>query len=164
MDQNESAVKNKHELLQEYVGDPVKLAYGLQGTSVDYHLQALVRMVDNATNEFSFGITVFTTAGILTGNLISKKKYFEKFGLAFQSGFEAVFPDHDWQKIADDYAAMGTQGDDIPESEDFVVPSQFIHLDGAKLIAGDGSLTLKSGILWRGKLQSVTGFTLGLAS
>lgn len=164
MEQDESVAQNKHQLLQNFVDDPVKVIYGIHGVGIDYHLQSLVRMVDMATTGFSFGITLFTTSGVLTGNLISRKKYFERFGQSFKSGFESAYPDHDWQSLADDYAAMGVAGNDIPESEDYVVPSQFIHLDGASIMTGDGSLTLKRGILWRGKLQSVTGFTLGVIS
>ena len=161
MDQNEPAVKSVYEINSEFLSDPVQLVYGVQGTAVDSHLQQLVRMVNNAETDFNFGITLFTTAGVLTGQLISKKKYFRLFGESFKGGLHQAFPDADWQNIADSYAAIGTEGDDLPEGK-YECPPQFIHLEGARLLGGDGGLIIKGGMLWRGKLQSVSGFTLGL--
>lgn len=164
MEQNDPSVKSIYQHTAEFVADPVKLVYGIQGTAIDSHLQHLVRMVNNAETDFSFGITLFTSAGVVTGSLISRKKYFEKFGQSFKSGFDQSFPDTDWQYIADSFAAKGTEGDDLPEGDEYECPPQFVHLDGASLLSGDGSLIMKSGILWRGKLQAVTGFTLGTIS
>ncbi|MFJ2480705.1 hypothetical protein ACIOWE_10545 [Pseudomonas sp. NPDC087598] len=163
MEKTESVGKSVYEINAEFVSDPVQLIYGVQGLSIDSHLQQLVRMVNNAESGLSFGITLFTASGVLTGNLISSKKYFKQFGENFASGLSQNFPDHDWQQVADSYADMGSHGDDLPEGK-YECPPQFIHLEQARVLGGNGNLLIQGGALWRGKLQAVSGFTLGLVS
>ena len=164
MEQNESTVQSQYQMQSEFLADPVKHVYGVQGSGVDYHLQGLIRMVNESTTGLSFGITLFTASGTITGTLISRKIYFEKFGQSFQSGFEKAFPDTDWAHIAQSYADMGTEGDDLREEGSYISPPQFIHLDDAKLLGENGALLIKSGMLWRGKVKSVDGFLLGVIS
>lgn len=164
MDQEDLPVASLYETQAEFLADPVKNAYGHQGTDVDYHLQSLIRMVNDSTSKLTFGITLFTPTGAITGQLISRRDYFEKFGAAFQGGFERAFPSEDWSHVSKNYADSGTYGDDLRKEGEYLSPPQFIHLENAKLIGGNGSSLFKDGMLWRGKVKSIDGFVLGSIS
>ncbi|WP_341522195.1 hypothetical protein AABC73_01745 [Pseudomonas sp. G.S.17] len=162
MEQENSATKTHYQNATEFLTDPVKKLYGTQGFGVDPQLQRLIDLVETNDALVSVGITLFTSTGIITGNLISRGAYFEKFGKSFQSALEAAYPEADFGAFGEAFAQNSSSGDDVLDGEYALAP-QFIHLDGASSLRESGQWLVKGGgMLWRGKVQCVNGFTLGI--
>src|SRR5690554_2927731 len=68
---------------QDVVANQAALAW--EGQSVDWYLQNLVSVV-NGSN-ISFGITLFVEGVVISGTLVSGKKYFETFADEFSSAY-----------------------------------------------------------------------------
>ncbi|MCH5515485.1 hypothetical protein [Pseudomonas syringae] len=163
MDKNELPAQTNYELMGELVSDPVKRVFGIEGTGIDGRLQDLVRLVNESSVGFSFGITLFTSTGVITGDLISADSYSDLFAEHFKAGFEKAFPDGDWSLITDIFSGRKDGEEPLPEGE-YVTPPQFIHLNNSSLLMDNGVRLLKEGALWRGKIQSINGFILGTMS
>jgi hypothetical protein len=153
--------QSKLEALQEYFNNPAKSALEFEGAGIDEHLQTIVKLL-NAVSGFgvSIGITLYTASGIVTGNLIGSQTYFKKFGDSFVQAFESKFPDQDWSDMKKLYE-LKASGTEDSSGDEYSAPPQFIHLDGASLLRENGDLLTPSGSLWRGKISSVVGFTMG---
>ncbi|MNJ59473.1 hypothetical protein D3C77_551600 [compost metagenome] len=121
----------------------------------DPFLLKLVNIVHS--NEFTFDITLTTTGGTVTGTLISTKEYFDRFSQAFSN----ALPGGPNEAIRSSLSAWGERrGASLDAVEDGDDP--FIHLKNARFIDGAGAVPAgNQGIMWRGKLADVVGFTLG---
>ncbi|HGY9632367.1 TPA: gas vesicle accessory protein GvpU [Pseudomonas putida] len=121
----------------------------------DPFLCSLVEIVHS--RPITFGLTLSTPGGVVTGTLISTKEFFE----AFADSFAGAWPVEGSDSVREGFAAWGEQrGDVFKSSEDGKDP--FIHLKNARYIDGGGALPAKGeGVLWRGKLDEITGFSLG---
>lgn len=64
--------------------EDVKLAF--DGQSVDWYLQKLVGIAN--TSDVQFGVTLFVEGIVISGQLVSGKRYFE----AFAQEFSAAYP------------------------------------------------------------------------
>ncbi|OLI80589.1 gas vesicle protein, partial [Xanthomonas oryzae pv. oryzae] len=64
--------------------EDVKLAF--DGQSVDWYLQKLVGIAN--TSNVQFGVTLFLEGIVISGQLVSGKRYFE----AFAQEFSAAYP------------------------------------------------------------------------
>lgn len=92
-------------------------------------------------------VTLFIPSGAVTGRIISGPKYVEM--LRELLGLDAV---------ADGFEAV-TQNDEADTAED--EGPHFIHLRDAALVAGNSFVPEEGGLLWRGKLSDVAGFSIG---
>ncbi|MBV2132052.1 hypothetical protein KRX52_04475 [Pseudomonas sp. MAP12] len=107
----------------------------------------LQNFVIAAKTDIETPITLFTSSGVVTGRIISGRKYIELlrellgFGAA-PSGMEEV-----------------TQNDDAASPED--KGPYFIHLRDAAIVSGVSFTPTEGGLLWRGKLSDVAGFSIG---
>ena len=109
-------------------------------------------------NIFEVGITLFVNGLIVTGSLISGKKYYE--GLTEQIG---TFNDN-LAGLLMEQANEIYKTYDAAETDIEADYSQlgFIHLEDAKVMSTDGNcLPTDEGAFWRGKLSSIDGFILG---
>jgi hypothetical protein len=125
---------------------------------VDWHLQLLV---ENA-NDFGIEvpITLFVPGGVVAGIVTSGKVYFELFAEHFAAGWPE-------EVRAEIQASMATPAEVYPrlepgEKSPRKIPARFIHLRDAQLVSLQGNLpAIGEGMLWRGALAAVSGYSLG---
>lgn len=160
MEDKDSAAKTRYDLQAEFLADPVKKAYEFYGSSIDGHLQGLVHLANETGLEF--GITLFTSGAIISGHVISCKKYFELFGKSMQEGLVQVLPDSDWEETAALYKSYGGANESIPDGA-YKASPQYVHLRDMRVIGAFGGQVIVNS-LWRGKIRDVSGFTLGITS
>jgi hypothetical protein len=128
---------------------------------VDWHLRMLV---ENA-NDFGLEvpITLFVAGAVLSGVLTSGKVYFDLFAERFAAGW----PGEGQAQIR---ASMASPGAVYPrlkpgEKSQRKQPAQFIHLRDARVISGQRHYPqTPDGLLWRGRLAAVGGYSLGRLS
>jgi hypothetical protein len=123
---------------------------------VDWHLQLLVEDANDFGMEVP--ITLFVSGAVVTGILTSGRVYFEQFADKFAAGWPA-------EGRAEIRASMATPGEVYPlllpgEKSPRKRPAQFIHLRDAQLVSSPRNLP-SSGMLWRGRLTEVGGYSLG---
>lgn len=125
--------------------DQVKLA--IDGRSVDWYLQALVSIVDSLPVEM--GITLVIGGSVVSGTLIGRKKFFEFLSREFSEAWPL-----DKARFRD---AMTPED---PGTEDDPALTQYLHLADARIISPGGTIPANRGVLWRGKINAVSGFSL----
>lgn len=100
---------------------------------------------------YSFGITLVVGGGVITGTLISAKSFFE----GFADSLSQAWPGGPNEDLRGSYARWGK-----PEAAE--LHEGFIHLKDARYISGQAVVpSTGSGLLWRGGIDSVSGFSLG---
>jgi hypothetical protein len=120
----------------------------------DWVLQHLVTVV-NGEADFTQPITLWTNAGIISGELISAKTYAELYSGKFLERFSPDAVEGTAKML--DWLFGGYFSDAPPMGSN----TAFIHLRGAKLFLPNGVLPSSEGVLWRGRLSQITGFNLG---
>lgn len=128
----------------------------------DWFLQDLVDIVNTSNTGFSFGITLNVGGFLVSGQLIGGKEYFESFGSDFAGAFFTTFPNNgeDAENIKASFARNGEIYSSNDEVE--VPPPNYIHLKDAKFHNTNGEpIPSNRGVLWRGRLSGVDGFSLG---
>lgn len=96
------------------------------------------------------GVTLTVGGVIITGNIISTKGYVEELASGFETAGEfGVAVGKSLREADIEYGSEQTS-DDVEE---------IIHLKDAKVLSGN---TVYNVGLWRGKVNSVDGFTIGL--
>ncbi|MCX5542594.1 gas vesicle protein [Paraburkholderia sp. CNPSo 3076] len=120
---------------------------------VDWYLQLLVNMANERGVEM--GITLVCGGSVVSGTLISGATYFESFADAFTSAWPTEDEGRNTMRDAlSRPASMYGAG-----KSDALGPS-FIHLKNARVCTPSGSAP-NPGMLWRGRLTEVSGFSLG---
>jgi hypothetical protein len=137
--------------------DETKLA--LDGRSVDWYLQSLVSLVNKSNIEF--GITLFVEGLTISGQVVSGRKYFETFAKEFSGAYpgNAESQENIRQALASRASIY-----DHKDSDGTPPPPQFIHLVNCRCFSSGGVLPNNRGVLWRGKINAVSGFSLGSLS
>jgi hypothetical protein len=127
---------------------------------LDWHQQQMVGDANDLGLEFA--VTGFGAGAVITGVLTSGKVYFDLFADRFAAG---------WPKEgrAELRASLAAPGDVYPRLEpgekSHRRPAQFIHLRDARVVTAQGNLpTTVEGLLWRGRLSAVSGYSLGLVA
>jgi hypothetical protein len=141
---------------QELTAEQLKLT--LDGNSVDWFLQRLVSIVNESGVEF--GITLVVSGSIVSGRLVSGKKYFETFAKEFSDPMAEDSRASVYQAFAqygEIYSSSEGEGSDTP-------PPQFIHLLDSRCYFPGNQLPSNRGVAWRGKINAVSGFSLGQLS
>lgn len=125
----------------------------------DWFLQNLIRIVNLGTGTFPITLNVggFLASGILIGG----KEYFENFGTDFAGMFP---PGESANNIKESIAQYG----DIYTLDKYKQESKigYIHLKNARFFntSGNPIPVSNKGVLWRGRIEEVSGFCLGLLS
>jgi hypothetical protein len=115
----------------------------------DPFLKALNATVNNF--DYSFGITLIVGGGVITGNLISSKTFFN----GFADTFSQAWPGGPSEDVRGSFAQWG-------QPETASIHENFIHLKDARYVSGKDIVpTTGSGMLWRGSIDSISGFSLG---
>jgi hypothetical protein len=108
-----------------------------------------------------FGVTLFVEGVTISGQLVSGKKYFETFAKEFSDAYpgNAEIQENIRQAFAGHAAIY-----DREDADKVSPPPQFIHLINCRCFSPGGVLPGNRGILWRGKINAVSGFSLGSLS
>ncbi|MET3828628.1 hypothetical protein ABIC86_000088 [Paenibacillus sp. DS2363] len=112
---------------------------------IDFLLGALVEVADS----LSLGLTLNVGGALVSGVLMSNKEYFESVADEFEGVSE------DGAKLGSLYRRFAAENYS-DTSVDAI--TEFIHLKDVVIAQGDTSYLTK---LWRGKLNSVDGFSFG---
>lgn len=137
----------------EYFSDPVAMALEWEGRRTDWFLQRLVRMVNNRSHRMNMSITLSTSGGPVSGFLINVEEYFELFAKQFNDGLGALGS----SEVEDAFIGLG-KGAPSDDDERLSAPPQFLHLKDVSCL--NGVWVHEPGVLWRGKVSDVSGFTL----
>ncbi|MFF1275058.1 hypothetical protein ACFVZC_16820 [Streptomyces marokkonensis] len=142
----------------------------------DYVLVQLVELANRSGLEF--GVTVASNGQTITGTLISNQKWFEaqaefvrtaSGASSDEVGLHTVF--ESWRDVNREASAEDTK---VHEAlKDIELPERFqkaideaeqragyIHLSGARYVSSQGFMPAE-GVLWRGRLDAVTGWSVG---
>lgn len=126
----------------------------LHGRNVDYFLIDIVHFVEKGKAELS--ITLNLGGGMVSGIMIDRKKYFKQISNTLSDAFEGSEENRQILK-----KFFGQRGEnDLPEGPPAVMYS-YIQLKNAKFWKAGGTIPSGDGMLWRGKINSVSGFALG---
>lgn len=128
----------------------------------DYLLEILVSMANSVG--VSVGVTILTHGFLISGMLVGGAEYFEALGRGFGSA-KGTTPEmaNALQKAfssgAEPYR-LAKMGEDVS-----MTPTAYIHLKDARFFSGQGAPIQGAkgteGMLWRGRLSEVSGFTVG---
>lgn len=128
----------------------------IDGVSVDWYLQRLVSMVNRAPIEM--GISLVANGALVSGTLISGKQYFETFAREISQAWPG--DDEAKESIRSAFASNAEMYEADTEEENLPLP-QYIHLKNATVRTPNGPIPAQGGMLWRGKLNAISGFSLG---
>lgn len=128
----------------------------LHGVGSDWFLRTLVNIVNGG--ELQFGVTLLSEGVVVSGVLIGGATYFKLWAKEFA---DAVPGDSEGK--AEVEAAFAQHADTYgPERSADGPPVEYIHLRDARFCApGQNPMPSNRGVLWRGRLNAVSGFTLG---
>lgn len=126
----------------------------LDGVNVDWFLQNLSCLTNSS--ELEFGITLNVSGQTISGIMIGGKKYFEMFAELFSD----EWPNNEKDEIREIFL-KNTEVYSLKDGEAKLPPAQYIHLKDATVFHGDCKLPSEQGMLWRGKINAISGFHLG---
>ena len=116
-------------------------------------------LVKAAENNVSIDVTLNVNGLIVTGKLISQKRYYEEVARSMRNPFsnnskEGV------SGILDSLSMLGDLPNGSSTEEDESTDYEFVHLSDAHCHSGDISIPTRSAP-WRGKMTEIDGFMLG---
>ena len=118
----------------------------------DWFLAALVRLANESDMEL--GVTLSTGGVLVSGVLVSGRRYFAHMREAFRT-----FTISEEPSGSEAAEAIFRQAG----AEDSAPPLRHLHLRGARFFApGQVAIPAEPGMWWRGRLDAVDGWGLGL--
>jgi len=133
----------------------LEIKQAIEGQSVDWYLQSLVSICN--ASDLEIGITLTVGGSIVSGLLIGGRKYFERFAKQFSEAWPGEGKEAIRLALAKSASLYDKSADDKQEPAAGV---QYIHLADARVFHGQQSVA-STGVLWRGKINAVSGFSLG---
>jgi len=124
----------------------------------DWFLQYMVNLANQ--NEFQQDITLTVGGFLIAGTLIGVRTYFDDLGDYFASSFGS----HEGsEQVRVTFHEIGEQCACISPSEKTETPS-YIHMKNVRIFNSDGRAHSenRAGLLWRGRISEIQGFSLGL--
>lgn len=142
----------------------------------DPFLQEIIANVSNFSA--NTGITLYVKGLIISGIAISGKTYFEEFAAQYKSGFNDDFKEFGetiGNKInsysmdfPDFWSQLNFDKEKLAESEEIkmskVEDFHHIHLRDVRIVSQNGNTIIMNNTLWRGRLDAIDGFSLGISS
>jgi hypothetical protein len=131
---------------------------------VDCFLQSLVEIVNDESANIP--ITLCVGGLLISGDMIGGKNYFDEFARQFKDGFRDISSETA-STIEETFNRLGDVYDPIrKESQGSAVLQPYlIHLKDAQIYqSGASPAPSEKGVLWRGRLDAVDGFSLGKLS
>lgn len=130
----------------------------------DWLLQHLVELVNTGAAS-RVNVVLTTPAGLISGQMIGGAEYFDLYGASFTKGWAPTEKDlmldliETWKL---DFAPAEQPDSTVePISNQSTDLPSFIHLKDARVFNAGTVLPTDTGMLWRGRLADITGFTLG---
>ncbi len=125
--------------------------------SVDPMLKMFVNFAEE--HHLSLGVTLTIHGLLIAGNIISYQRYLEGIAQGFESatGNQAI-----GQILAESYRDASQEALKIRREEGLeeLPPLLHIHLSDARFMSGNK--IVQTGLYWRGRLDEVDGFFLGI--
>ncbi len=112
----------------------------------DWYLQKLVEDVNTADSEM--GIMIISGGIIISGDLISNKKY---FSIILEILEDTIKDREVLESVREQYNSY----------KDSSKPAQYIHFNNAQFFDISGKRLPQNTIQWRGRLSEVSGFSIG---
>lgn len=126
---------------------------------VDHFLASLVSMCNSGT--FEAPVTLLTGGVIVSGMVVSGKKYFDNFADTFSKGFNG-FDAESVEVIRKSFAQHGDVYERKPAEGEPPLNTVYVHLRDAKYFSPTGeAIPTGRGAWFRGRLAAVSGFHLG---
>ncbi|AFZ17068.1 gas vesicle accessory protein GvpU [Allocoleopsis franciscana] len=125
--------------------------------SVDLMLETFVSLAE--VQDISLGVTLTIHGLLISGNIISFQKYLEGIAQGFES---ATGNQKIGQIIAESYRNASQEYSKVRREQEELPPRQYIHLSDARFRFGDSVVSPGTGVYWRGRLDEVDGFFLGI--
>jgi hypothetical protein len=151
-----SKINVKRAIAPDAVEPPADPAYSKmewEGRQVDWLLQWFVRVASQANLEV--GITLSVRGHLVSGLLISPQAYFTLLAEQFAKPFADA-----GSSDAESIRALVRGFDETTSNEDDPA-AQYIHVRDARVYTGHAGPFSPDGMLWRGKVAAVDGFSLG---
>ena len=115
----------------------------------------LLKTLIVAANEagFGFDISLIVPGGIVTGTVITADEYLKRFADTFAN----AWPGGPSEEIRESFANIGSNVEGYNQNAE-----DYIHLADAAYVSTSGFLPDGGkGMLWRGKIDSVSGYSFG---
>lgn len=122
----------------------------------DWTLQSLVAFADEG---IEVPVTLTTAAGLMTGVITSGANFFDGFQKTLTSENQSV--NELITSVTDIWKARYKPSEEGVDDQEERDPPHYIHLRDARLLFGN-SFVPATGTLWRGKIESVIGFSVGI--
>lgn len=112
----------------------------------------------------TIGISILVSGTIISGKLIGVKEYYYLYGKQWIDSVDFTDPEsaknfeNRWKTLGDE-AERNLK--ETMEKGGMIEPPHFIHLKEAKVISGSLLVPSNHGMLWRGKISTINGFSLG---
>lgn len=115
-------------------------------------LRVLARLAQESGVEM--GITVAVGGGLVSGVLIAREKWLDKYVLAYSAS------DEQGQAVAR-RLREAFQSEDLTEQENTPFSYHYLHLQDAQVVQGSTGLPADRAGFWRVRLDAVTGWSPG---
>lgn len=134
---------------------------------VDWFLRVLVSTVNGVEKgggRLEVPVTLNVGGFLVSGYMVGGNRYFEEFASLLRIGLADTFGEEGAQSIVAPFREAGRVYDkegmeDLPEAK------HFVHLRDTRFFRPGGDpIPTTQGVLWRGRLEAVDGFTLGVFS
>lgn len=148
---------NTHEdELRSALGDDLFTKAQWEGRTTDWLIQWFARFVTSSDGSVKFELPLTLTVGgnLVSGTLISEADYFEQLA----SDFSGALPESVRETAKEMIKSL--QPPAVVDGED-KVHRQFVHMKNAQVFTNASGPITTQGALWRGKVSSVEGFSLG---
>lgn len=146
--------KTRIEILREQFGDDIYTKAKWEGRQTDWLIQWFARFMNTGPSGATLPVTFTIGGNLVSGYLISEDEYFDLLASDFSSALPESVRDTGKELIMTLKPVPAVNGEEQP-------PCQFVHLKLAKVFNGLSSPIPATGTLWRGKISSVEGFSLG---
>lgn len=152
----DDSAKTYENELRDALGDDLFLKAQWQGRTSDWMLQWFTEFVTTRDSSVSLELPLTLTVGgnLISGKLISEAAYFDQLA----TDFSGAMPEASREAAKE----MIKRLQPAPAAEDEnSTPRQFLHMRDAHVFTDASKPIVSQGVLWRGKISSIEGFTLG---
>lgn len=131
----------------------------------DWFLQTMVVTV--TLNNSEMPLTITTNGTLITGNLISVRRYFSLYADSLPNSASGLEDVQNYEIIRKTYSEIGAEFSDKiinwyqENPANGLRMTKYLHLANAKFVHG-AIVTPPRGFLWRGKISEIDGFSFGI--
>jgi hypothetical protein len=127
----------------------------------DYFLQNLVDLVHRNRGNITFPITLFVGGIVISGQMIDGETYYNLFAENFDKMTSRSI--QNWEDVVSEFKEWGKPFTSYGTDEEHKTHElTYIFLRDATFLSGTRVVPMQGGLLWRGRLSSVDGFSFAL--